>query len=42
MKRTLKCKHYGRYVDDFFVVIRVEGVLEVTHPRVREFHEKTS
>lgn len=36
MKRTLKCRHYGRYVDDFYVVSKdkdfLKGIVkEITH-----------
>lgn len=37
MKRTLKCKHYGRYVDDYFVVHKSKEFLKSLVPRVREF-----
>ena len=37
MKRTLKCKHYGRYVDDSFVVSTDKEWLLSLVPRIREF-----
>ena len=37
MKRELHCRHYGRYVDDFYVVSTNREWLESLIPRVREF-----
>ncbi|MCQ2069426.1 MAG: RNA-directed DNA polymerase [Bacteroidaceae bacterium] len=37
MKRTLKCRHYGRYVDDFYVVGADKVWLHSLIPRVRLF-----
>ena len=37
MKRDLKCRHYGRYVDDAFVVGPDKAELLALVPRVREF-----
>ena len=37
MKRELKCKHYGRYVDDFYVVSCDREWLESLVPQVTEF-----
>ena len=37
MKRNLHCKHYGRYVDDFYVVSCDRGWLESLVPKVAEF-----
>ena len=37
MKRELKCRHYGRYVDDFYVVGADREWLLSLVPRVREF-----
>lgn len=37
MKRTLKCKHYGRYVDDAYVVSHDRWWLLSIVPRVRAF-----
>lgn len=37
MKRELKCKHYGRYVDDFYVVSCDRDFLRSLIPRVRYF-----
>ena len=37
MKRTLKCRHYGRYVDDAFVVSRDRRWLRSLVPSVRMF-----
>ena len=40
MKRTLKCRHYGRYVDDFYVVGADRQWLESLVPAVRDFLER--
>lgn len=40
MKRTLRCRHYGRYVDDFFVVSGSRETLLGIIPRVRRFLEE--
>ena len=37
MKRELKCQHFGRYVDDFYVVSADREWLLSIVPRVREF-----
>ena len=37
MKRRLGCKHYGRYVDDFFVVSNDRDWLRGLIPQVRDF-----
>lgn len=37
MKRELHCKHYGRYVDDFYVVSCDKKWLELLVPKVSEF-----
>lgn len=37
MKRTLGCKHYGRYVDDFFVVSCDRQWLRDLIPKVRDY-----
>ena len=37
MKRELKCRHYGRYVDDAFVVGESKEGLYAVLPRVRDF-----
>lgn len=37
MKRELKCKHYGRYVDDFFVVSKDKAKLKTIVPLVKKF-----
>lgn len=36
-KRTLKCRHYGRYVDDFYIVSCDRQWLLSLVPRIREF-----
>jgi len=40
MKRELHCRHYGRYVDDFFVVSTDKVWLYSLVPKVREFLKK--
>lgn len=37
MKRKLHCRHYGRYVDDFYVVSGDRAWLQSLIPRVRTF-----
>ena len=37
MKRELRCKHYGRYVDDFYVVSCDKPWLESLVPKITEF-----
>ena len=37
MKRELKCKHYGRYVDDFFIVSRNKDRLRKIIPLISNF-----
>lgn len=36
-KRTLHCRHYGRYVDDFYVIDRDRRLLAALIPRFRDF-----
>lgn len=40
MKRTLKCKHYGRYVDDSFVISTNKKWLRSLVPYIRKFLKK--
>lgn len=40
MKRTLHCRHYGRYVDDFYVVSCDREWLKGLIPKVRAFLEE--
>ena len=43
MKRLLHCRHYGRYVDDFYVVSNDREWLRGLIPQVRNFlHERLS
>ena len=37
IKRELKCKHYGRYVDDFYIVSRDKGFLFKIIPLIEDF-----
>ncbi|MDR3117946.1 MAG: RNA-directed DNA polymerase [Mediterranea sp.] len=37
VKRTLCCKHYGRYVDDFFIVHESKTYLKDLIPVIRDF-----
>ena len=37
VKRTLKCRHYGRYVDDFFIIGESKTELLSLVPKIREF-----
>lgn len=37
MKRDMKCKHYGRYVDDAYVVSADKGWLSSVMPQVQSF-----
>lgn len=37
MKRVLKCKHYGRYVDDFFVVSKDKEFIKSIIPKIEQF-----
>ncbi len=37
MKSTLKCKYYGRYVDDFIIVHSEKRFLTSLVPRIKEF-----
>lgn len=37
MKRTLHCRHYGRYVDDFYVVSADRSWLQSLLPHIRAF-----
>lgn len=41
MKRVLRCKHYGRYVDDSYVVSRDRQWLLSLVPYIREFLKQT-
>lgn len=36
-KRVLKCKHYGRYVDDFYIVSSDKEYLHSIIPKIEEF-----
>lgn len=40
VKRTLRCKHYGRYVDDFYIVSKDKEFLHKIIPQIEEFLEK--
>ncbi len=40
VKRTLRCKHYGRYVDDFYIVHNRRDYLEGVIPRLQDFLER--
>ena len=40
MKRTLRCRHYGRYVDDFYVVSADREWLRGLIPQVRDFLQR--
>jgi hypothetical protein len=37
IKETLRCKHYGRYVDDFFIVHESKAYLRDQIPVIRDF-----
>jgi len=37
IKETLRCKHYGRYVDDFFIVHESKAFLRDQIPVIRDF-----
>ena len=37
VKRTLKCRHYGRYVDDFYIVGNSREELLASIPSIRKF-----
>lgn len=37
VKRVLRCKHYGRYVDDFYIVHRSRNHLKGLVPQIRRF-----
>lgn len=37
VKRTLKCRHYGRYVDDFYIVHPSRSYLRGSIPCLRDF-----
>ena len=39
VKRVLKCKHYGRYVDDFFIVSKDKEFLHDCIIKIEEFME---
>ena len=40
VKRKLKCKHYGRYVDDLFIVSKDKKSLRELIPLIRSFLER--
>lgn len=40
IKRTLKCKHYGRYVDDAFIVSQDKEFLKSIIPQIKKFLEE--
>ena len=37
IKRDLKCKHYGRYVDDFYIVSKNKNFLHNIIPKIKIF-----
>jgi retron-type reverse transcriptase len=37
VKQTLRCKHYGRYADDFFIVHQNKAFLKEQVPLIRDF-----
>lgn len=37
VKRTLRCKHYGRYVDDFYIIHTCKAYLRNLIPALRDF-----
>ena len=37
VKRELKCKHYGRYVDDFYIVSTDKNFLHSIIPKIKSF-----
>ena len=37
VKRELKCKHYGRYVDDFYIVSTNKNFLHSIIPKIKSF-----
>jgi retron-type reverse transcriptase len=37
VKRVLRCKHYGRYVDDFYIVHESRNFLKEQVPKIRRF-----
>ena len=37
IKRKLKCRHYGRYVDDFYIVANEKWELKAMIPVIRDF-----
>jgi hypothetical protein len=37
VKETLRCKHYGRYVDDFFIIHESKAFLRDMIPVIRNF-----
>lgn len=39
VKRQLKCRHYGRYVDDFYIIHRSRSYLESLIERIKAFLE---
>ena len=41
VKRELKCKHYGRYVDDFYVVSCNKSFLHEIIPKIKSFLKNT-
>jgi retron-type reverse transcriptase len=40
VKQTLRCKHYGRYADDFFIVHQSKAFLRDQIPIIRDFLEQ--
>ena len=41
VKRVLKCKHYGRYVDDFFIISSNKHFLHIVIPKITMFLKET-
>lgn len=37
IKRVLRCRHYGRYVDDFYIIHESRSYLKELVPRIRRF-----
>lgn len=37
VKRVLHCKHYGRYVDDFFIISQDKKFLKIIIPKIEKF-----
>ncbi len=42
VKQKLKCRYYGRYVDDFFIVHRDKEYLKSLIPRLRKYLQRNS